>query len=216
MGKKFTTILVIVGILALLGTGFWAGKWYYTHDIVRPVVNPVERIKQIEHKEDSFGVVKHVIDSMNTLLVSARDSGKKALTRIRRENKVLEGKLDMIVSGAVDTSLHDPYPPSYMEEFNALKQYRENNRVKDSITDATMSGYEQQISNLNVQLTQKDSLYSDLRISFNQQAKENIGLIASNLNLQAKANATPKKAGNVVWKVISGTLAALLIYQSVK
>lgn len=218
MKNKISTVLIIAGLLGLIFSGVWFGHWWATRNSKPPVITaPETRDSTIKLREDTFSLRYRIVDSMNHVLERTRISDKENLKTLKDRNRKLESKVNMIISSArPDSSLSgDPYPPAYMEDYTILEQYRDNNRAKDSLNEKIMEEQQQQINNMEIQLTAKDSLYDALRIDLNNAHMDITKFTKTNLGLQAKINTT--KAGKAIgWKILTGALAVLLIYQSVK
>jgi len=159
-----------------------------------PVVIPVkEQVKQVEKNEEAG---KKVIDSLQKILTIQAQTSSQLKQKLSQAQLTARQMEDIINNWPKDST--EPCPP--------IQDYITNSRERDTICNRLIASHEKQLSLKDAMLAQKDTLYSQLRSSFNTAMDQQT--ILADYNSQLKKQLRRKKLGNIIWK--GAAVAAVL------
>lgn len=162
--------------------------------VEKPVIIPVkEQVKEVKKNEDA---IKPVIDSLEAVVNDLKvNEGKllKTLSYYQSENK----RIGAIVKRP-DTTTRVPEDNDYYSQQDAINDLLINNQIADSICNETVENLQRQVNNQGKAITLKDSLYSQLKNSFNTAMVQQD--ILSDYNKKLRKQARNKRVESFLWK----------------
>lgn len=210
-GSKFK-YYVLSGILGALVVALLFKQCSPTPPVPK-LVTPKEQVKQVEKNE---GVAKVKFDSLNSEYLKLKEKANKTqqnLNALQNYARVIEQELSYS-SGDVRDAENNEYTDNDSAHTQLINDLIANSKKRDTICNETIRYTTEQVVNRNQVISQKDSLYSQLRGSFNLAVAQQVVLLDNQKKL--KKDLRKKKFGNWIWKAATLTLAGVLIKNQIK
>lgn len=210
-GSKFK-YYVLSGILGALVVALLF-KQCTPNPLVPKLVTPKEQFKQVEKNEM---VAKVKFDSLNYEYLKLKEKTNKTqqtLKDLQDYARVIEQELSYS-SGDVRDAENNEYTDNDSAHTQLINDLIANSKKRDTICNETIRYTTEQVNNRNQVISQKDSLYSLLRGSFNLAVAKQVVLLDNQKKL--KKDLRKKNFGNWIWKAATLTLAGVLIKNQIK
>lgn len=210
-GSKFK-YYVLSGILGALVVALLFKQCSPTPPVPK-LVTPKEQVKQVEKNEV---VAKVKFDSLNSEYLKLKEKANKTqqnLNALQNYARVIEQELSYS-SGDVRDAENNEYTDNDSAHTQLINDLIANSKKRDTICNETIRYTTEQVVNRNQVISQKDSLYSQLRGSFNLAVAQQVVLLDNQKKL--KKDLRKKKFGNWIWKAATLTLAGVLIKNQIK